>query len=175
MGGDVTASSTPGTGSIFTLCLPVSATAVAAGRFRGGETANIVLVIDGNPFRQSMLQAMLAGVGRQVMVADDLETGLQAMLNRPLEAVLMFSEHLGAGAGEALTNRIAIREAAAGARLVVCLEPDSRINQPMLRLLGVDAIVAGPFDPLATLAALAPSACPPTEASTVYGLEPNAA
>ena len=175
MGGDVTASSTPGTGSIFTLCLPVSATAVAADRFRGGETANTVLVIDGNPFRQSMLQAMLAGVGRQVMVADDLETGLQAMLNRPLEAVLMFSEHLGAGAGEALTNRIAIREAAAGARLVVCLEPDSRINQPMLRLLGVDAIVAGPFDPLATLAALAPSACPPTEASTVYGLEPNAA
>ena len=93
----------------------------------------------------------------------------------PLEAVLMFSEDLGAGAGEALTNRIAIREAAAGARLVVCLEPDSRINQPMLRLLGVDAIVVGPFDPLATLAALAPSACPPTEASTVYGLEPNAA
>jgi hypothetical protein len=28
----------------------------------------------------------------------------------------------------------------------------------MLRLLGVDAIVTGPFDPLATLAALAPTA-----------------
>ena len=118
---------------------------------------------------------MLAGVGRQVVVADDLETGLQAMRNAPLEAVLMFSKDLGEGVGEALTNRIAIREAAGGARLVVCLEPDSRIAQPMLRLLGVDAIVVGPFDPLATLAALAPSACPPTEAAPVDGSESNAA
>jgi CheY-like chemotaxis protein len=160
---------------VFTLCLPVSETAVAAGRFRGGETANIVLVIDGNPLRQSILEALLAGVGRQVVLVDDLETGLQAARNGPLEAVLIFSENLGGGIGEALTNSMALREAAGAARLVVCLEPGSMIAQPMLRLSGVDEIVAGPFDPLATLAALAPSACAPTEAAPVYDRDSNAA
>jgi signal transduction histidine kinase/CheY-like chemotaxis protein len=175
LAGDVTVSSTPGTGSMFTLCLPVSETAVAAGRFRGGETANTVLVIDGNPLRQSMLQALLEGVGRQVVMVDDLATGLQATRNGPLEAVLIFSENLGEGIGDALTNSMALREAAGGARLVVCLEPESMIEQPMLRLSGFDEIVAGPFDPLATLAALAPSTCPPTEAAPAYGSESNAA
>jgi signal transduction histidine kinase/Tfp pilus assembly protein PilF len=175
LAGDVTVSSTPGTGSMFTLCLPVSETAVAAGRFRGGETANTVLVIDGNPLRQSMLQALLEGVGRQVVMVDDLATGLQATRNGPLEAVLIFSENLGEGIGDALTNSMALREAAGGARLVVCLEPESMIEQPMLRLSGFDEIVAGPFDPLATLAALAPSTCPPTEAAPVCGSESNAA
>lgn len=175
MGGDVTASSTPGTGSMFTLCLPVSEAAVATGRFRSSEIANTVLVIDGNPLRQGILEALLAAVGRQVVVADDLKTGLQATRNKPLEAVLVFSKDLGEGIGEAWTNSIALREAAGAARLVVCLEPESRIEQPMLRLAGVDEIVAGPFDPLATLAALAPSARPPTEAAQVYGSESNAA
>ena len=108
-------------------------------------------------------------------MVDDLATGLQATRNGPLEAILIFSENLGEGIGDALTNSMALREAAGGARLVVCLEPESMIEQPMLRLSGFDEIVAGPFDPLATLAALAPSACPPTEAAPVEGSESNAA
>jgi signal transduction histidine kinase len=175
LAGDVTVSSTPGTGSVFTLCLPVSETAVAAGPFRGGETANTVLVIDGNPLRQSILEALLAGVGRQVVLVDDLETGLQAARNGPLEAVLIFSENLGEGIGDALTNSMALREAAGAARLVVCLAPGSMIEQPMLRLSGVDEIVAGPFDPQATLAALVPSSCTPTETAPVYDRDSNAA
>jgi CheY-like chemotaxis protein len=160
---------------MFTLSLPVEEPVVVAARPQGGETANTVLVIDGNPMRQTILEGLLAGVGRQVVLVDDLETGLQAARNGPLEAVLIFSENLGGGIGEALTNSMALREAAGAARLVVCLEPGSMIEQPMLRLSGVDEIVAGPFDPLATLAALAPSACAPTEAAPAYGSESNAA
>jgi signal transduction histidine kinase len=175
MAGDVIASSMPGTGSIFTLSLPVVATVVEAARSQGSDVVNKVVVIDGNPLRQSILQALLEGVGRQVVAADDLATGLQATRDGPMEAVMVFANVLGEGIGDVATNSIALREAAGEARLVVCLEPDSRIEQPMLRLSGVDEILAGPFDPLATLAALLPAACPPTAVAPVYVSESNAA
>ncbi len=175
MGGDVTVTSTPGAGSTFMLRLPVVEAQIDAGRSGGGETAGEVLVIDSNLLRQGILEGLLAGAARQVVAVEDFATGLQAVRDGQIEAVLVFANELGDGVGDAMDNVMELREAAGDARLVVCLEADSKIEQPMLRLAGVDEILAGPFDPLATMAAMAPSATEAAPASLVDCTETNAA
>ena len=175
MAGDVTVTSSPGAGSTFTLRLPVIETHVGAGRSQDDEAANKVLVIDGNLLRQSILEALLAGSGRQIAMADDFATGLQATRDGRLEAILVFAKELGEGVGDAMANIMELRETAGDARLVVCLEADSKIEQPMLRLAGVDEILAGPFEPLTVAAAMVLPAAEAAPASLVDSAETNAA
>ena len=133
------------------------------------------VVIDGNQLRQSILEALLAGNGKRIVVADDFATGLQAARDGRFDAILVFAKEFGEGIGDAMTNGMAMREAASESRLVVCLEPESNIEQSVFLLAGVDEILVGPFDPVATVGAMAIPADAGVEQVFVDALQADAA
>jgi PAS domain S-box-containing protein len=82
MGGDVTASSTPGVGTTFTVVLPAVVRAQGVGAASaeepamGAGTAGSALIIDDDPAARDLLSRMLAREGFRVRVAGSGEEGL---------------------------------------------------------------------------------------------------
>ncbi|MEX1250075.1 MAG: ATP-binding protein [Hyphomonas sp.] len=174
MNGDVTMTSASGAGSVFTLRLPVVEVAAFSRGSKETGTERRVLVLDSNLMRQSMLEALLSGDDSEVVTADDLASGLAAVLAGRFDAVFVFANELG-DANAAMANIIKLRECAADTRLVAFLEAGSQIEPQMLHLAGFDEILEGPFEPLLVIAALSKPSNETETILSVHNPEKNAA
>lgn len=92
MGGDVTARSTPGVGSIFRLVLPVDLAAVPAPsptQLADAEVAARILVAEDHPTNQLVIQRLLEPLGIELTVVADGAAAVRAFERAAYDAVLM--------------------------------------------------------------------------------------
>jgi PAS domain S-box-containing protein len=172
MGGDITAQSAPGAGSVFTATLPLrklrrsapaqraaarppqAAMAPAAGAPAGRPLR--VLAAEDNPMNQLVLQTLLAQVGVEpVMVADGAEA-LAAWESEPWDVILM-DVQMPVLDGHAATARIRARERAAGRSRtpIIGLTANAMSHQVNDYLAsGMDAVVPKPIEAARLYAAL---------------------
>jgi signal transduction histidine kinase len=151
LGGEITVESKVGEGSLFTLRIPVEqASSPASGA--GGDTADYLLV-DPNPLRESVLEAMLEGDGARLRSAATVEAAIQMLTAGPVKAVIVHQDTLGAPPSEAMDRLMQLSDAAGDARLIAVIEPGSVLAAPMLRLGGASEVIENGFDALSICAA----------------------
>jgi signal transduction histidine kinase/HPt (histidine-containing phosphotransfer) domain-containing protein len=119
MGGDVTATSTPGTGSSFTLSArlpeapPVASAPAAAAPVPAGLAGRRILLAEDHEVNVMIFRAMLDGVGLVIDVAADGAQALRMALAQPYDAVFADLQMPSLG-GLAMTEELRRIEAASG-------------------------------------------------------------
>jgi len=147
MGGDVTAVSTLGAGSAFTLTLPLqrgAADVAPADRLAATSlpTANL-LMIEPNPLGQGIMRALLAGECASVQFTTEIPQALDALRTGAIDHVLAEGTALGldpAGAGA-----LAAACAAAKARFTLLLREPTSEQLDEFAKEGVTHVVAKPI------------------------------
>ena len=93
MGGEVGVTSTPGSGSVFHLTLPLEAAELQEKPTAGADMASIVgmrvMVVDDNANNRELARRLLEIFGAHVCVADGGAEALSALADLPVDAILM--------------------------------------------------------------------------------------
>jgi signal transduction histidine kinase/CheY-like chemotaxis protein len=170
MGGDISATSRLGLGSVFRLSLPLrlseapeqaTAPTMAAADISGCR----VLVADDNAINQAVARAILEAVGAGVEVARDGAEALAMLRAQPFDVVLMDIHMPGMDGREALAR---IRAGAAGRAdmPVIALTADAMPGYDgQLLTDGFDAAQPKPIQPAALILAIAEAVARPKRAA----------
>jgi signal transduction histidine kinase len=162
MGGDVSAASTVGEGSTFTLRLPLPATSAdegdAAVPANDVDESRVVLAVEPNPFHLCLLEAFCLDQGRTVRGVATIGDAVAALQAMPAHVIVVSAATLPSGLGEAMGALMELRQAAPTARVVLHLGEDAPIESAAARLCGIDEVLEGPFDAAAALAMAASTA-----------------
>jgi len=91
MGGELTASSTPGVGSRFELRVPAAIAAGAAHQQRNSELGSVVrvLVVEDHPAHQLISRTLLEALGCQSVIVADGETALDMIARSQFDVILV--------------------------------------------------------------------------------------
>jgi len=163
MGGSLTATSTPGAGSVFTLTLPIKVASAAAAP--APEEAALqeapalslrILAAEDNATNQLILRALLEPLGAEVTVAENGRDAIEAFRAGGFDLILM-DVQMPVTDGVAATGEIRRLEAAEGrARTpIVALSANVMAHHVAeYRAAGMDAVVGKPFEAEALWAAI---------------------
>ncbi|WP_313103837.1 response regulator, partial [Brevundimonas sp.] len=151
MGGEISARSTPGEGSLFSVILPIQRLGAAADTAPddGAEAmdrAQRVLVVEDNPANQMVVRCLLEPLGFEIDTADDGRQGVDQFLRDRYDMILM---DMQMPVMDGLTAIGLIRAHEAAHRLdrtpVVMLTANTtEAHQQQAMQVGVDALVAKP-------------------------------
>jgi len=162
LGGMLSAESTPGEGSVFTLRLPVSDAQAPAVEQPSesydapGEGVRILAAED-NPTNQLILRAILEPLGVEVTIAADGREAVDAFRTRPFDLILM-DVQMPVTDGIRATEEIRRMEAEEGRAgiPIIALSANVMAHQTAEYLaVGMNAVVGKPFEAEALYAAIA--------------------
>jgi signal transduction histidine kinase len=147
MGGDVTATSILGTGSTFTLAIPLVRGAVAAGPGQRPPVERLadveMLVVDSNPLAQGVLRAMLGGQTAGLSFVANLEAAVHHLETQGADHVLADGVALGLDPDAARSLADAARDV--GARMTLLWPAPSAADRDALTTRGVVHLLAKPI------------------------------
>jgi signal transduction histidine kinase/CheY-like chemotaxis protein len=154
MGGAVTVQSTPGSGSIFRIELPVerveSAPAIREGRSKRvvglapGQPEYRMLVVEDKSENWMVLERILTGVGLPVRVAEDGEQGISLFESwRP--ALIWMDVRLPGISGVEATRRIREREGGRDVKIVALTASAFSSQRDTVLAAGLDAFLRKPY------------------------------
>ncbi|WP_158305354.1 PAS domain S-box protein [Opitutus terrae] len=152
MGGRLQVESKPGWGSRFWFDLPLPAAASAAPRTAAVQRVTgydgpirRVLVVDDNTANRSVMAAMLAPLGFDLLEADDGRAALDAAARAKPDLVLMDLRLPGEIDGLEATRQLRQTAHGSAARIVAVSASAYDIDQQDCRAAGCDAFLAKPF------------------------------
>ena len=159
MGGDITASSRPGVGSVFTFSAPLAPVLNAnetAGAPADDERAPVhqsplaglrILVAEDHPVNQKVVALILGGVGVEATLANDGRQALDELSRGGFDAVLM-DAHMPEMDGLSALQILREREATSGGRrvpVVVMTAGALKTGAHASLAAGADALIAKPI------------------------------
>ena len=162
LGGMLSAESTPGEGSVFTLRLPVSdaqrpAVEQPSESYDAPGEGVRILAAEDNPTNQLILRAILEPLGVEVTIAADGREAVDAFRTRPFDLILMDVQMPvtdGIRATEVI-RRMEAEEGRAGIP-IIALSANVMAHQTAEYLaVGMNAVVGKPFEAEALYAAIA--------------------
>jgi PAS domain S-box-containing protein len=155
LGGEVTFSSTPGEGSIFSLSIaapPVAPPQVSACEADDLLSGLKVLVVEDNATNQLVARRILEQLGASVCVADDGRTGVEATAGGGFDLILMDVQMPGMDGLEA-SRRIRALSGPPGRTPIIALTANVMAHQrAAYRAAGMDGVAAKPISPTALVA-----------------------
>jgi len=162
LGGMLSAESTPGEGSVFTLRLPVSdaqapAVEQPSGSYDAPGEGVRILAAEDNPTNQLILRAILEPLGVEVTIAADGREAVDAFRTRPFDLILM-DVQMPVTDGIRATEEIRRMEAEEGRAgiPIIALSANVMAHQTAEYLaVGMNAVVGKPFEAEALYAAIA--------------------
>ena len=162
LGGMLSAESTPGEGSVFTLRLPVSdaqrpAVEQPSESYDAPGEGVRILAAEDNPTNQLILRAILEPLGVEVTIAADGREAVDAFRTRPFDLILM-DVQMPVTDGIRATEEIRRMEAEEGRAgiPIIALSANVMAHQTAEYLaVGMNAVVGKPFEAEALYAAIA--------------------
>ena len=151
MGGEISARSAPGEGSLFTVVLPIQrlgAAADAAPDAGAEATAGAlrVLVVEDNPANQMVVRCLLEPLGFEIVTADDGRQGVDQFMRERYDMILMDMQ-MPVMDGLTAIGLIRAHEAAqrlARTPIVMLTANTTDTHQQRAMQAGADALVAKP-------------------------------
>ncbi len=152
MGGDVTVTSEPGAGSVFTLDLPMVEAGPIEAAATGPGSSAAMLVVERNPISRGMYKALLSPLFGEVAFAASLPDAVRVLETGTVAQVLADDATLRADAGlEAAVAAIAAK----GAALTILWAPQPGEQRETLTALGAHQVISKPISRAKLMEALA--------------------
>jgi signal transduction histidine kinase/response regulator of citrate/malate metabolism len=151
MGGTIGVDSTLGSGSTFTIQLPmpiaIEVPPDTAAPTRMSSIALRVLVAEDNPINQDVTRRMLLHLGHHPTVVPNGQAAIDAILQMPYDVVLM-DIHMPVLDGEAASRAIRQWGTAITQPYIIALTADAQVDTPeRLMRSGIDAYLSKPVTP----------------------------
>lgn len=160
LGGSITVKSKPGTGSTFTLSIPLekgTSVAAASARIIAPPEKEInkllpmnVLVIDDDPMCRMIAERMLFKMVDEVMVADTLDKGLWLSEEKPPNIILLDLNMPGIS-GKEMLHKIKSHPSLSHVPVIICSSDAYEETITEIRLLGADGYIVKPISSFSQL------------------------
>jgi signal transduction histidine kinase/ActR/RegA family two-component response regulator len=173
MGGEISVESHLGTGSIFTLRLPLTRLAAAPAAQETGAPTGLasarMLIVEHNALNQSILRAVLGGSVGEIEIADSGEAAIEALEAADITHVLVEAGSAARGGQDMVKalRMIAARARERGALCsILCAASDAPVTADAIAI-GASQVILKPIAPDALIAALR-AAYPPPDARVAH-------
>lgn len=146
MHGELTVASTPGTGSVFTLVVPLghAASGIAQGSLPPPSQQRRVLLVDDDPVNCEVGEAILNRLGHRAAIARNGAAAVELASNQPFEIILM-DLHMPDMDGVEAATRIRQLPLRPMPRIIVVTADVSRSTSERLAGAGITKVVSKPI------------------------------
>ncbi|MBR7618267.1 response regulator [Phenylobacterium sp. 20VBR1] len=169
MGGEISAESEPGRGSIFRVILDLARADAVDLDEPEAESEGLmhlsILVAEDNPINQAVVRAVLEAVGARLETANDGAEALDMLREKSFDLVLM-DVHMPRMDGVEALRRIRAGETGNRRQPVIALTADAMPGEDeKLMALGFDDVQGKPIQPLALITAILDACAPRDDAA----------